>query len=131
DHTLGTEVAIAAAARGATIIEKHFTLDRNLPGPDHAASLEPGELAQLVVSIRNVDRALGSPIKCPAAQELGNRAIARRSVVAARPISRGEILTADMLAAKRPGHGLSPMDTWNLLGRPAGRDYDVDDLIEP
>ena len=130
DHTLGIEVSIAAVARGATVIEKHFTLDRTLPGPDHLASLEPGELAQLVTSIRNVDRALGSPIKGPAPHELENRPIARRSVVAARRIHRGEVFTADMLTAKRPGHGISPMDSWSLLGRPASRDYDANDLIE-
>jgi len=131
DHTSGIEIAIAAVARGATVIEKHFTLDRALPGPDHAASLEPGGLAQLVASIRNVEQALGSPIKTPAPQELGNRLIARRSVVAARRIRKSEVFTPDMLTAKRPGYGISPMDSWSLLGRPAGRDYDADDLIEP
>ena len=131
DHTLGIEIAIAAVARGATVIEKHFTLDRTLPGPDHAASLEPSELRQLIASIRNVDQALGSPVKGPAPQELGNRPIARRSVMAARRIRQGEVFTPDMLTAKRPGHGISPMDSWSLLGRPAGRDYDLDDLIEP
>lgn len=130
DHTPGIEIAIAAVARGATVIEKHFTLDRALPGPDHAASLEPGELTQLVASIRNVEQALGSTIKRPAPQELGNRPIARRSVVAARRIRQSEVFTADMLTAKRPGYGISPMDTWSLLGRQAGRDYDADDLIE-
>jgi N-acetylneuraminate synthase len=131
DHTLGIEVAIAAVARGATVIEKHFTLDRTLPGPDHMASLEPSELRQLVAAIRNVDQALGSPIKGPTQQELGNRPIARRSVVAARRIRQGEVFTPDMLTAKRPGHGISPMDSWSLLGRQARRDYDSDDLIEP
>lgn len=130
DHTLGIEVSVAAVARGAAVIEKHFTLDRTLPGPDHAASLEPGELKQLVASIRNVERALGSTIKKPVAQELGNRPIARRSVVAARPIRRGEPLTADALTVKRPGTGISPMDYWSLLGKPAGHDYAADDLIE-
>lgn len=130
DHTLGIEVSVAAVARGAAVIEKHFTLDRTLPGPDHAASLEPGELKQLVASIRNVERALGSTIKKPVAQELGNRPIARRSVVAARPIRRGEPLTAEALTVKRPGTGISPMDYWSLLGRPASRDYAADDLIE-
>lgn len=131
DHTLGIEVSIAAVARGARVIEKHFTLDRSLPGPDHAASLEPGELAQLVRAVRNVELALGSPIKCPSAAEFGNQAIARRSVVAALEIRRGDILTAAMLTAKRPGHGVSPMNLWSLIGRPAGRDYAVDDLLEP
>ena len=131
DHTAGIEVSIAAVARGATIIEKHFTLDRTLPGPDHAASLEPGELAQLVAAIRNIERALGSPIKAPAPQEAGNRPIARRSVVAARAIRKGEAFSADMLTHKRPGHGISPMEHWSLLGRTAGRDYTADELIEP
>lgn len=131
DHTLGIEVAIAAVARGARVIEKHFTLERSLPGPDHAASLEPSELKQLVASIRTVERALGSPLKQPAPAEVMNRPIARRSLVAARPIRRGEHFTAEMLGAKRPGHGVSPMDTWDFVGRVATRDYDRDDLIEP
>lgn len=131
DHTAGIEIAIAAVARGASVIEKHFTLDRTLPGPDHAASLEPDELARMVTSIRNVEQALGSPVKAPAASESGNRPIARRSVVAARAIRRGEPLSAEMLTCKRPGLGISPMDLWSLLGRPAGRDYAPDDAIEP
>lgn len=130
DHTAGIEVSIAAVARGAVVIEKHFTLDRRLPGPDHAASLEPAELSQLLTSIRNVERALGSPIKGPSSQELPNRPVARRSVVAARAIRRGEIFSMDMLTWKRPGHGISPMDAWTLLGKPARRDYDIDDMIE-
>lgn len=131
DHTAGIEVSIAAAARGATVIEKHFTLDRALPGPDHAASLEPEELALLVAAIRNIECALGSPIKAPAPQEAGNRPIARRSVVAARAICKGETFNTAMLTHKRPGHGISPMEHWSLLGRKAGRDYAADDLIEP
>ncbi len=131
DHTLGLEVSIAAVARGACVIEKHFTLDRALPGPDHAASLEPAELGQLVASIRNVELALGSSVKQPRGQEVPNRAIARRSIVAARPIAKGEVITEDMLGAKRPGTGMSPLDTWSLVGRVAGRDYAVDELIEP
>jgi N-acetylneuraminate synthase len=130
DHTLGTEVAIAAVARGAVVIEKHFTLDRSSPGPDHAASLEPAELAQLVSAIRVVERALGSSLKRPASQEAENRDIARRSLVAAKPIRRGDVIVADMLVAKRPGRGISPMDMWEVIGRRAGRDYSVDDLIE-
>ena len=131
DHTLGLEVSIAAVALGATVIEKHFTIDRTLPGPDHAASLEPRELTQLVSAIRNIECALGSPIKGLAPGEVGNQPVARRSIVAARVIRRGEAFTAEMLAAKRPGHGLSPMEMWSLIGRVAGRDYDVDELIEP
>lgn len=131
DHTFGIEVAIAAVARGACVIEKHFTLDRAMPGPDHAASLEPGELAQLVAAIRNVELALGSAIKQPAPEEVPNRAISRRSVVAARPIAAGEPLAWDMLAFKRPGTGIAPIEAWSLLGRPAVRDYAFDELLEP
>lgn len=131
DHTLGLEVSIAAVARGATVIEKHFTLDRTLPGPDHAASLEPAELVQLVSAIRNVELALGSRIKQPAPEELANRKVARRSVVAAGPIGRGEALTLDKLACKRPGDGISPIDIWFLADRPARDDYQTDDLIAP
>jgi N-acetylneuraminate synthase len=130
DHTLGTEVSIAAVALGATIIEKHFTLDRRLPGPDHAASLEPGELTDMVRAIRNIEHALGQPLKAPAAAEIGNRATARRSIVAARPIARGEILSRDALAFKRPGHGLPPLACWDLIGRAVSRDYNVDEPIE-
>jgi N-acetylneuraminate synthase len=131
DHTTGMEVALAAVARGASVIEKHFTLDRSLPGPDHAASLDPAELSQLVRAIRNVEDALGTPIKAPAQAELPNRSVARRSIVAARPIARGETLTLDALACRRPGTGLSPMDLWDVVGRPASRDFDLDDAIEP
>jgi N-acetylneuraminate synthase len=130
DHTLGIEVSIAAVALGATVIEKHFTLDRTLPGPDHAASLEPAELAQLVRSIRSVEQALGSTQKAPAPEEVGNRPVARRSLVAARAIRRGEPFSAAALTFKRPGHGVSPMAFWDLLGRPAQRDYVADELIE-
>jgi N-acetylneuraminate synthase len=131
DHTLGIEVSIAAVALGATVIEKHFTLDRSLPGPDHAASLQPRELEQLVAAVRVVGRALGRPLKAPAEAEMGNREVARRSIVAARPIARGEPLSADALAFKRPGTGLSPLSCWDLLGRPAARDYVTDEAIEP
>lgn len=130
DHTLGIEVSLAAVARGATIIEKHFTLNRNLPGPDHAASLEPAELMQMVRSIRNIELALGSAIKAPAAVEMPNRAVARRSVVAAHPIKRGTLFGPGSFAMKRPGTGISPMDAWGLIGRPAMRDFDTDELIE-
>lgn len=131
DHTLGIEVSIAAVARGACVIEKHFTLDRTLPGPDHVASLEPAELKQLVSAIRNVEQALGSTLKQPDAQEVLNRPVARRSVVAARNINQGEIFTYDMLTSKRPGTGISPIDIWSLVGRRAGRDYRADEMIEP
>lgn len=131
DHTMGVAVSIAAVARGATVIEKHFTLDRTLPGPDHVASLEPGELALLVQSIRTVEKALGSPRKEPNAGEIENRAIARRSVVARRPIAAGQIIAAADLTAKRPHDGLSPMDGWALLGTAAARAYDIDDPVTP
>jgi N-acetylneuraminate synthase len=130
DHTAGAAVAIAAAARGATVIEKHFTLDRKLPGPDHAASLEPAELAGLVAAVREVGQALGSARKAVAEAEIGNRAIARRSVVAARPIARGQLITLDDLAFKRPADGLSPHACWALLGRTARRDYAPDEALD-
>jgi len=131
DHTLGIEVAIAAVARGATVIEKHFTLDRTLLGPDHAASLEPGELREMVRAIRSVESALGCGRKLPTGDELANREVARRSLVAARPIVRGERLNAEMLASKRPGSGVSPLLLWDLVGRVATRDYAVDEVIDP
>lgn len=130
DHTLGSTVAIAAAARGATVIEKHFTLDRTRPGPDHAASLEPGELAAMVDAIRAVETALGEARKAPVPEEIANRGIARRSLVAARTIAAGEALTLDNLTAKRPADGLSPMAIWPLLGRPSPRAYAEDEAIE-
>jgi N-acetylneuraminate synthase len=129
DHTLGIDVAIAAVALGATVIEKHFTLDRGMPGPDHRASLEPGELTRLVTAIRVVERALGTPAKQPAPQEIANLAVARRSLVAARAIRRGETFTADMLVAKRPGTGISPLEIWDLVGTVAARDFAPDELV--
>ena len=131
DHTPGTTVAIAAAARGATVIEKHFTLDRARPGPDHAASLEPDELAAMIAAIREVETALGDARKAPAAEELPNRAIARRSLVAARAIAAGEPFSLDNLTAKRPADGLSPMAIWPLLGQPAARAWVEDEAVEP
>jgi N-acetylneuraminate synthase len=130
DHTLGIDVAIAAVARGATVIEKHVTLDRALPGPDHAASLEPSELARLVQGIRTVESALGGSAKWPAPEELPNRALARRSLVVTRPVSRGETFTPDLLGAKRPGTGRSPLDYWSVLGQVASRDYAIDEAID-
>jgi N-acetylneuraminate synthase len=130
DHTLGIEISLAAVAKGATIIEKHFTLDRNLHGPDHAASLEPSELKQLVNGIRNIENALGVSLKAPVDDEAKNRLVARRSLVAARPIRCGEIISSDAMAYKRPGHGLSPMEFWNMVGQPAKRDFGVDEMIE-
>lgn len=129
DHTAGIEVAIAAVSMGACIIEKHFTLDRALPGPDHRASLEPAELKSMVHAIRNVELALGDGIKRPSASELHNKPIARKSIVAARPIRAGEAFSAENLAAKRPGTGLSPMCWDEVVGRIASRDYALDELI--
>lgn len=129
DHTEGITVPIAAVARGAVIIEKHFTLDRTLPGPDHKASLEPAELKQMVAAIRIVEQALGSGRKYPAPSELKNIRIARKSIVAAVAITAGEPFTADNLAVKRPGDGLSPMCYWELLNRKSGRDISADEAV--
>jgi N-acetylneuraminate synthase len=131
DHTQGVVVSIAAAARGAVVIEKHFTLDRNMPGPDHAASLDPDELAAMVRGIRHVESALGSSLKQPATSESKNKPIARRSLVAARPIKSGEAFTDENLTSKRPGTGVSPMRFWEFLGRPADKNYETDELIDP
>ncbi len=130
DHTPGTAVAIAAAALGAVAIEKHFTLDRSLPGPDHAASLEPGELAAMIADIRAVERAIGDGVKQAQPAELANVAVARKSLVAARPIAAGEVIGPDAIAAKRVGGGLSPMEHWRLIGSVAGRAYAADEPIE-
>ena len=131
DHTQGIEVAIAAVALGARVIEKHFTLDRNLPGPDHQASLEPAELRAMVAAIRNIELALGDGIKRPSPSEHNNRLTARKSLVAARPIQAGELFSADNLAAKRPGTGVSPMRWDEIIGRPAARAFAADELITP
>lgn len=130
DHTPGMEIPIAAVALGAVVVEKHFTLDRTLPGPDHKASLEPGELEIMVRSIRNVEKALGNGIKRPSPSEAKNMAIARKSIVAARPIQKGERFTADNITTKRPGNGISPMRWEEVVGRTAGRDFGIDELIE-
>jgi N-acetylneuraminate synthase len=131
DHTAGIAVSIGAVALGATIIEKHVTLDRSLPGPDHAASAEPAELAALVAAIRDVEQALGEAVKVPGPTELRNLPIARKSLVAAQAITAGSPFTPENLAVKRPGTGRSPMDYWRLLGTPAGRDYAADEAIDP
>ena len=123
DHSAGIHISVAAVARGATVLEKHFTLDKNLPGPDHKASLEPDELAAMVAAIREVEQALGDGIKRPAASELANKAVARKSLVAARAITAGEPLTASHIASKRPGTGISPYKYWDLLDKPANNDY--------
>ncbi len=130
DHTTGIAIPIAATARGARIIEKHFTLDRNLPGPDHRASLEPEELKQMVTAIRQVEQALGTPLKSPTASEVKNMAVARKSLVAAGEIKAGEEFTPENLAIKRPGGGISPLRYWELLGRKAVRDFAADEVIE-
>jgi N-acetylneuraminate synthase len=129
DHTEGIEVPIAAVAMGATVIEKHLTLDRNLPGPDHKASLEPDAFAAMVRGIRTVEQAMGDGIKRPTASEQANLPVVRKSLVAARPIRAGELFSEANLTAKRPGTGISPMewDTW--MGRPAARDFAADELI--
>ena len=130
DHTKGIEVPIAAVAMGATIIEKHFTLDRNMEGPDHKASLEPHELCAMVSAIRNVEKALGTGIKEPSESEKKNIMIARKSIIAARDIKQGELFTEENLTVKRPGSGISPM-RWNeVLGEKAKRDFMEDELIE-
>lgn len=130
DHTKGIEVPIAAAALGATIIEKHFTLDRNMDGPDHKASLEPEELAAMVSAIRNIEQALGSGEKTASPSERKNIAVARKSIVAKRSIKAGERLTEDNLTVKRPGSGVSPMRWRDVLGTAAIRDFEEDEMIE-
>lgn len=129
DHSAGIAVAIAAAARGAVMIEKHFTLDRSLPGPDHKASIDPEELKQLVRSIRQVELALGSPEKTPTASELENSFIIRRSLTAACDIPAGEVFTPENLVLKRPGTGIAPIEYWEYLGKKASRDYHKDELV--
>lgn len=129
DHTRGIEVPIAAVALGATIIEKHFTLDKNMEGPDHKASLEPDELKFMVSAIRNIEQALGTGHKIISESERKNMEVARKSIVAAFPIKEGELLTEDNLTVKRPGNGISPM-RWNeVIGTAAIKDFDEDELI--
>ncbi len=130
DHTEGNAMSIAAVARGATVIEKHFTLDRSMDGPDHAASVEPGELARLVQDIRMVEAGLGNGIKQPSAAEVRNRPIVRKSLHAARDIAQDETFGQDDVLALRPGTGISPMSLWDLLGRKADRDYSEGDDLD-
>lgn len=130
DHTLGIEVPIAAAALGADVIEKHFTLDKNLPGPDHRASLDPSELAAMVKVVRHIEEALGSAEKRVADSERPNIEVARKSIVAARPIAKGETFTEENITVKRPGNGISPMEWDNVIGRTAVKDFHYDALIE-
>ena len=129
DHTLGIEVDIAAVAMGASCIEKHFTLDKTMEGPDHKASLEPNELKAMVKAIRNIELALGSSIKKPSKSEKPNMEVARKSIVASKSIKKGEILSEENLAIKRPGNGISPMRWDEIVGSVAQKDYDVDELI--
>ncbi len=131
DHTPGIAVPVAAAALGATVVEKHFTLDRKLTGPDHAASVEPGELAAMVDAIRQIEQALGDGDKRPMPSEAKNAPIARKSLVARSAIHAGEPFTPDNLGVKRPGTGVSPMHYWDWIGRPATRDYAADEMIAP
>jgi N-acetylneuraminate synthase len=129
DHTMGITIPIAAAARGACLIEKHFTLDRSLPGPDQAASLEPHELKAMVESIRQVEKALGGGVKAPATSEWTNRKTVRKSLVAARPIRKGELLDETSFSFKRPGTGMDPLHYWEWIGRAAPRDLAEDELF--
>lgn len=130
DHTQGIEVPIAAVAMGASVIEKHFTLDRNMEGPDHKASLEPEELMNMVRSIRNIEQALGTGEKKPVDAEIANKAVARKSIIASKPIKKGDTFTENNITTKRPGNGISPMRWYDVLGKKAGRDFEEDELIE-
>jgi|TARA_B100000315_G_scaffold260430_1_gene321744 N,N'-diacetyllegionaminate synthase len=130
DHTLGIEVPIAAVALGATVIEKHFTLDRTLPGPDHRASLEPDELKAMVKAIRNIEKAMGDGVKKPSPSETKNIPIARKSIVAKKPIKKGERFSENNLTVKRPGSGISPMEWDDYIGKRSGKEYHADDLIQ-
>lgn len=130
DHTQGIEASIAAVAMGAIVIEKHFTLDKSMEGPDHKASLDPTELKSLVLAIRNIEKSIGSGLKEPSPSETANKVVARKSIVAARTIRRGEKFTSENLTTKRPGNGLSPMKWYNVVGKIAKRDFQEDELIE-
>ena len=129
DHTLGIEVDIAAVAMGATIIEKHFTLDKKMEGPDHKASLDPNELKSMVNAIRNIEKAIGDGVKRSTKSEKPNIDIARKSIVAKKEIKKGEIFSENNLTTKRPGTGISPMDWDSIIGKASKRDYQVDDLL--
>jgi N,N'-diacetyllegionaminate synthase len=130
DHTTGIEVSIAAVALGAEIIEKHFTLDKNMEGPDHKASLEPGELAAMVTAIRNIEQSIGDGVKRPSPSELKNKPIARKSIVAAKDIEKGETFSEGNITVKRPGDGVSPMKWNEVFGKKAIREFKTDELIE-
>lgn len=130
DHTQGIEVPIAAVAMGATVIEKHFTLDKNMEGPDHKASLNPTELKQMVVAIRNIEQAIGNGLKEPSFSEMANKGVARKSIVASRSIKQGEAFSEENLTTKRPGTGISPMKWYEVIGQVAPRDFSEDEIIE-
>ena len=129
DHTLGIEVPIAAVALGAEVIEKHFTLDKNMKGPDHKASLEPNELMAMVTGIRNIEKALGNGIKKPSKSEKKNIDIVRKSIVAIKPIKKGEIFSEENIGVKRPGTGISPMKWYEVIGKTAKKDFEIDEWI--
>lgn len=130
DHTEGIAVPIAAVALGAAVIEKHFTLDKTLPGPDHKASLEPQELTQMVTTIRNIEKAMGDGVKKPSESEKKNISVARKSIVAKHNIKKGEVFSEENLTVKRPGNGISPMKWHDVLGQMAIRDFNEDEMIE-
>ena len=130
DHTQGIEVPIAAVAMGATVIEEHFTLDKNMEGPDHKASLNPSELQQMVVAIRNIEQAIGNGLKEPSSSEMANKGVARKSIVASRSIKQGEVFSEENLTTKRPGTGISPMKWYEVIGKVASRDFSEDEMIE-
>ena len=129
DHTPGFEVSIAAVALGAEVIEKHFTLDKNMEGPDHKASLEPSELKRMIESIRIVEKSLGHGIKKATHSELKNKPIARKSLIAIKEIKKGEKFTEENIGIKRPGYGISPMRYDEVIGKTANNDFEIDDLI--
>lgn len=130
DHTLGLEAPLAAVSLGATVIEKHFTLDKNMEGPDHGASMNPEELCALVKAIRNTEKVLGSGVKTVTASEAKNKDVARKSIVAKVEIKKGEVFTEENLTVKRPGNGISPMKWYDVLCKTAKRDFSLDELIE-
>ncbi|MDK2821975.1 MAG: N,N-diacetyllegionaminate synthase [Clostridia bacterium] len=130
DHTLGIEVPVAAVALGAPVIEKHFTLDKTLPGPDHKASLEPEELREMVQAIRNIEKAMGDGVKKPSPSEIKNMCVVRKSIVAKRSIKKGEVFTEENITVKRPGSGISPMRWFEVLGKVAKKDFLEDEMIE-
>lgn len=129
DHSRGITIPIAAVAKGASVIEKHFTLDQNLEGPDHKASLEPDELAEMVTAIRNVEKAMGDGVKRPTVSEVNNKNIARKSLVATQSIKKGQVIKAEDIAVKRPGGGRSPYDYWQIVGEQSRHDYEAGDLL--